>query len=196
MKRCPICNRVETDDALAFCRADGTALISDSSALSGEAGTAKLGSAATEIETSILPHTTDSIINRASAPTTVLPAQPTPGASQALSKPKRRKEIVAMAGVIAVALIACAYIFWPRGKNAAPIGELESESAHRYVPSAGLAVVFAALGEKDKAFAWLEKDVTERTPRPPLFSVNPVFDDLRDDPRFQDLLHQIAAKID
>lgn len=75
--------------------------------------------------------------------------------------------------------------------------ELESESAHRYVPSSGLAVVFAALGEKDEAFAWLEKDVTERTPRPPLFSVNPVFDDLRDDPRFQDLLHRVAlAKID
>ena len=27
MKRCPQCNRVETDDALAFCRADGTRLI-------------------------------------------------------------------------------------------------------------------------------------------------------------------------
>src|SRR6266542_5660409 len=29
MKRCPHCNRVETDDALAFCRADGTRLIAD-----------------------------------------------------------------------------------------------------------------------------------------------------------------------
>jgi hypothetical protein len=58
-------------------------------------------------------------------------------------------------------------------------------------------VVFAALGEKDKAFLWLDKDVIERSPRPPLFSVNPVFDDLRDDPRFQDLLHRIAlAKTD
>jgi TolB-like protein/Tfp pilus assembly protein PilF len=77
------------------------------------------------------------------------------------------------------------------------LGELQLESAHRYVPSSGFAIVYAALGEKDKAFAWLEKDVAERTPRPPLFSVNPVFDDLRDDPRFQDLLHRIAlAKTD
>ena len=30
MKRCPQCNRVETDDALAFCRADGSRLVSDS----------------------------------------------------------------------------------------------------------------------------------------------------------------------
>ncbi len=32
MKRCPQCNRVETDDALAFCRADGTRLIADTEA--------------------------------------------------------------------------------------------------------------------------------------------------------------------
>jgi len=30
MKRCPQCNRVEADDALAFCRVDGAALVSDS----------------------------------------------------------------------------------------------------------------------------------------------------------------------
>src|SRR5437660_1218988 len=30
MKRCPQCNRVETDDTLAFCRADGTRLIDES----------------------------------------------------------------------------------------------------------------------------------------------------------------------
>ena len=68
MKRCPQCNRVETDDALAFCRADGTPLVSDSSSLGGEAGKARLSSApiASEIETSILPHTTDAAMSRAS----------------------------------------------------------------------------------------------------------------------------------
>jgi adenylate cyclase len=30
MKRCPQCHRIETDDALAFCRTDGTRLIADS----------------------------------------------------------------------------------------------------------------------------------------------------------------------
>ncbi|MGH9872469.1 MAG: protein kinase domain-containing protein [Pyrinomonadaceae bacterium] len=77
------------------------------------------------------------------------------------------------------------------------LGELQAESAHRYVSSSGLAIVFAALGEKDKAFVWLEKDIAERSQRPPLFSVNPVFDDLRDDPRFKDLLRRIElAKTD
>ena len=77
------------------------------------------------------------------------------------------------------------------------LGELQSESARRYVPSSGVAVVFAALGEKDKAIVWLGKDVTERSPRAPMFSANPVFDDLRDDPRFKDLLRRIElAKTD
>jgi tetratricopeptide (TPR) repeat protein len=73
------------------------------------------------------------------------------------------------------------------------LGELQSESANRYVASSGMAVVLGALGEKDKAFVWLEKEVTDRTPRAPLFSVNPVFDDLRDDPRFADLVRRVAA---
>jgi TolB-like protein/Flp pilus assembly protein TadD len=32
MKRCPACNRLETNDVLGFCRADGTRLVNDSSA--------------------------------------------------------------------------------------------------------------------------------------------------------------------
>src|SRR5262245_33059065 len=81
MKRCPQCNRVETDEALKFCRVDGATLVSDSSALADESGTARLGSGSVgaEIETSILPHAhpqeTDANINRATAPTTVLPPQ-------------------------------------------------------------------------------------------------------------------------
>jgi hypothetical protein len=65
MKRCPECNRIEPNDALMFCRADGTALISDSGSFSGDAGTAKFASGAvsSEIETSVLPHRTDADIS-------------------------------------------------------------------------------------------------------------------------------------
>jgi uncharacterized protein YfcZ (UPF0381/DUF406 family) len=34
MKRCPACKRVEPDNALTFCRADETALVSDSDLVS------------------------------------------------------------------------------------------------------------------------------------------------------------------
>src|SRR5437762_5360644 len=104
MKRCPSCNRVETDEALVFCRADGTRLVNDSSSLNSEAGTAKLGPTATESETSILPHTTDAAMSRATAPTTVLPAPPTATTGR-LAKRKSRRTAIA---VILIALVAVA----------------------------------------------------------------------------------------
>lgn len=51
MKRCSRCNRVETDEALKFCRVDGAALVSESASLGGED--------ASEVQTSILSHQTD-----------------------------------------------------------------------------------------------------------------------------------------
>ena len=51
MKRCPQCNRL--DDALVFCRADGTGLIGDSTSFNSEAWV-RLD--ATESETNVLAH--------------------------------------------------------------------------------------------------------------------------------------------
>src|SRR5437870_13616844 len=81
MKRCPACNRLESDDALVFCRVDGTALVSASSSLGSEAGPARLGSAAeaTESAASTPPQTTAAATTRATARTTAPPAQPAPG---------------------------------------------------------------------------------------------------------------------
>jgi TolB-like protein/Tfp pilus assembly protein PilF len=121
MKRCPQCNRVETDDALAFCRADGTVLVNDSSPLDGEARTAELGSApaVTEIETSILPHTTYSAVKRATAPTTVLPAQHPPSTTRELTKPKRRRVLIAGVLLIAAVVGVAGYFYVTRKDKAA-----------------------------------------------------------------------------
>ncbi len=121
MKRCPQCNRVETDDALGFCRADGTALISDSGSISGDAGTAKFGSGgvSSEIETSILPHTTDARIDRPTAPTTVLPATATPGASRDLSKPKRHRILFASIGSAVLVIAVAGYFYFSRNRTSA-----------------------------------------------------------------------------
>ena len=109
MKHCPQCNRVETDDALVYCRADGTALISDSGPVSGDASTVNFGSDTTssEIETSILPHTSTSPkIDRPTARTTVLPAASPLGATRELSKPKHPRLVVAIIGISGLALLA------------------------------------------------------------------------------------------
>jgi TolB-like protein/Tfp pilus assembly protein PilF len=121
MKRCPQCNRVETDDTLAFCRADGTALLRDSLSPGSESGTAQFGSAsaATEIETSILPHTTDAAINRGTAPTTVLPPRPQPSTTRELTKPKRRRVLIAGVILIAAAFTVAEYFYLTRKDKAA-----------------------------------------------------------------------------
>src|SRR5437667_2459189 len=106
MKRCPSCNRVETDDALVFCRVDGTDLIRDSSSLNSEAGTAKLASTATESKTSIFPNPTDNAVNRATAPRAMPPAAST-GTTGALAQQKSRRTATTIA-VILIALVAVA----------------------------------------------------------------------------------------
>jgi TolB-like protein len=84
---------------------DGAALVSDPGPFSGNAGAVKFGSGgvSNEIETSILPHTTDAR-NNATAPTTVLPAQRT-STIRALAQPKRRRAAIAIA-VIVTAVVA------------------------------------------------------------------------------------------
>src|SRR5438132_4373245 len=121
MKRCPQCNRTETDDTLAFCRADGTALISDSGPVGAEAGTVKFGSApvSSEIETSILPHTTGSTMNRATAPTTVLPAQQPPSTTRELTKPKRGRVAIAIVLLITLAIAIGGYLYLAKKDKAA-----------------------------------------------------------------------------
>ena len=121
MKRCPQCNRLESDEALKFCRVDGTTLISDSGAVSGDAGTAKFGSGAVsgDIETSVLPHRTDADINRPTAPTTVLPATATPSTTSELTKPKRRGILFGLIAVVVLGVVIGGYLFFTRKTTAA-----------------------------------------------------------------------------
>ena len=70
--------------------------------------------------------------------------------------------------------------------------ELKSEIRGRYVPSYYLAVADLALGEKDEAFAALEKDFAERSTSYSYIPVDPSFDDLRGDPRWVALMQKVA----
>jgi hypothetical protein len=47
------------------------------------------------------------------------------------------------------------------------------------------------MGYKERAFAWLEKAYDQRSNILTRLKVDPAFDSLRDDPRFQDLLSRV-----
>jgi len=122
MKRCPTCNRVESDEALKFCRVDGATLVSDSFPFTAEGETAQLGSAsaANEIATSILPHATDANINRATAPTTVLPEQPAPLPTKSLPRSGPGKLLIAVGALLVIVMGVGGY-FFVREKRERPI---------------------------------------------------------------------------
>src|SRR5262245_41003812 len=121
MKRCPDCHRLENDDALKFCRVDGATLVDESSPLNSEAGTAPLGSASlpAELETSILPHATDAVVNRATGPTTALPLRTAPTTTGRLKTASTQKILIAIPVLIVIAVAIAGFVYVSRrNKNA------------------------------------------------------------------------------
>jgi serine/threonine-protein kinase len=56
-----------------------------------------------------------------------------------------------------------------------------------------VADLFLRLGDYDRTFEWLEKSYKERAIRLICAAVEPAFDPLRNDPRFQHLLGRITG---
>jgi len=114
MKRCPQCNRTEADDALTFCRADGTPLVLE------DAGTQRFNSAPAggETETRILP--TGEGLSRPTAQTTVLGGRQPSGDTRGLRKSRRGVvTAIVMVAVLVLVLAASAYLYLSRGRSAA-----------------------------------------------------------------------------
>jgi TolB-like protein/Tfp pilus assembly protein PilF len=55
-----------------------------------------------------------------------------------------------------------------------------------------VAKAYAEAGERDLAFQWLEKAFAQRTPQLLHLVADPAYDDLREDPRYQDLVRRIG----
>ena len=70
--------------------------------------------------------------------------------------------------------------------------DLQEEAKRQYVSPYSFALVYIGLGEKDRAFEELEKAFERREDALVSLKVNPRFDSLRNDPRFESLLHRIG----
>ena len=92
-----------------------------------------------------------------------------------------------------VALIGYTYAVSGRHVEASKIlEELQVQSKERYVSPYYPAMVYAGLGERDKAFDWLEKAFEEREGRMTILKIAPEFDSLRSDPRFASLVRRVG----
>jgi tetratricopeptide (TPR) repeat protein len=68
---------------------------------------------------------------------------------------------------------------------------LQAQSKQGYVPPYNFAVIYASLGDRDRALEWLEKEYDEGHDGVVYLKVDPHFDGLRSDPRFQDLVRRM-----
>ena len=62
-----------------------------------------------------------------------------------------------------------------------------------YTTHDGLAILYTRLGEKEKALDALERAYQERQLHMTEIAIEPAFDALRSEPRFQKLLHQVEV---
>jgi tetratricopeptide (TPR) repeat protein len=72
------------------------------------------------------------------------------------------------------------------------LAQLIDMSKTRYVTPYAMAIVCAGLGDKEQAIAWLEKGYVDRHVAMAWLKVEPKFDNLRSDPRFQDLVRRVG----
>lgn len=68
---------------------------------------------------------------------------------------------------------------------------LREESKRRYIPAHHFAFLYLGMDDTDAFFAAMEKAWQERSDYLPYLNVDPPFDRVRDDPRFQDLLRRL-----
>lgn len=78
-----------------------------------------------------------------------------------------------------------------RGEAEAAIRVLTELSKQKYVPPYNIAIVHAGLGEVDAALGWLEKAFETRDVRMTFLAVEPKWDAMRTEPRFQALLQRL-----
>jgi len=74
------------------------------------------------------------------------------------------------------------------------VQDLKDLSKRRYLSAYQMATAFIGLEDKERAFEWLEKAYEARSLRPFLMRVDPAFDNLRPDPRFQNLMRRVGLQ--
>ncbi len=77
------------------------------------------------------------------------------------------------------------------GEARKTLERLKERSRHEYVDPLGVAQIYTGLGDKDAAFEWLQRAYENHSPSLIWVKVDPIYDSLRSDPRFQDLLRRM-----
>ena len=72
------------------------------------------------------------------------------------------------------------------------LNQLQELQKKQYVPPYSIALIYTGLGEKDRAFEWLEKAFEDRSGAMIYLKVEPMLDRLRSDPRLSNLIQRLG----
>jgi TolB-like protein/Tfp pilus assembly protein PilF len=100
-----------------------------------------------------------------------------------------------LSGVSSQPLAFEGYALARSGKQAqarAVLAALLQSSTRDYVSPYSIAMIYNGLDERDKTLAWLERGYAQRDHKMVFLKVEPKWNNLRDDPRFQDLLRRVG----
>jgi TolB-like protein/Flp pilus assembly protein TadD len=93
-----------------------------------------------------------------------------------------------------LAHLGCAYALAGRAEEARQVLEdLEEMAQHKYVSAYYFALIQMGLGDDERMFEWLARAVEERAGFMAFINTEPLFDHLRAEPRFVNLVRQIKA---
>ncbi len=91
------------------------------------------------------------------------------------------------------ALLGPAYVYARSGQRAKAL-ELAEQMEERHVDPGWIGTIYAALGETDRAFEWLDRASEEKAWSQVDLKLDPRFDPLRSDPRFAALLKKTGLE--
>ena len=82
-----------------------------------------------------------------------------------------------------------------RSESLKVLREIQQQEARKYVSPYLMAVMAMGLGNKDQALNWLNQAYAARSVNLVYLTVEPIFDSLRSDPRFKDLLGRVGLPL-
>ncbi len=89
-------------------------------------------------------------------------------------------------------LLGYAYaISGDRPKAEQMLRELEEMAKRQYVSSTAFAMIYLGLGEKEKALDWLDKSYQDQESACWYLTVDPIYDSVRNEPRFEALVQKV-----
>jgi serine/threonine protein kinase/tetratricopeptide (TPR) repeat protein len=112
--------------------------------------------------------------------------------SEAISELQRAAALSSRLPAVLAAMAYCHGLAGDKSRAEGLLSELGQVSAKRYVSPFDLALGHIGLGQKDQAFEWLQKGVEDRSSWLIWLKVEPVFDALRSDLRFPELVSRVG----